>query len=144
MRGIRTYLELEDQFTIVGEASNGREAAERVPAYRPDVVLMDLLMPEMDGIAATKAIKEANPEVKVIVLTSFTDDQHIMPAIEAEATGYTCSRTCRPRTSPGTSSTRGRPAQQVTRRLMEQVRQPRRAVERPGEISPRANSRCCG
>src|ERR671938_1344567 len=78
--GLRTYLELEDNLTIVGEAGNGREAVDKVRALRPDVVLMDLLMPEMDGIAATKAIKEAAPEVKVIVLTSFQDDEHIMPA----------------------------------------------------------------
>lgn len=139
--GIRTYLELEDQFTIVGEASNGREAAERVPAYRPDVVLMDLLMPEMDGIAATKAIKEANPEVKVIVLTSFTDDQHIMPAIEAGATGYLLkdvSAEDLARAIEGAYQGQAQLHPEVTRRLMEQVRQPRRAVEQPGEdLTPR-------
>src|SRR5262245_51216471 len=86
--GLRTYLELEDRLQIVGEASNGREAVDKVRAYMPDVVLMDLLMPEMDGIAATRAIKEFAPDVKVIVLTSFQDDEHIMPAIEAGATGY--------------------------------------------------------
>src|SRR3712207_5918472 len=69
--GIRTYLELEDQFQIVGEASNGREAVDKARALRPDVVLMDLLMPELDGIGATKGIKETNPEIKIIVLTSF-------------------------------------------------------------------------
>src|SRR5262249_59307314 len=73
--GLRTYLELEDRLEIVGEASNGREAVDKVRALKPDVVLMDLLMPEMDGIAATKAIKEVAPEVQVIVLTSFQDDQ---------------------------------------------------------------------
>jgi CheY-like chemotaxis protein len=78
--GLRTYLELEDRLQIVGEASNGREAVDKVRAYMPDVVLMDLLMPEMDGIAATRAIKEFAPDVKVIVLTSFQDDEHIMPA----------------------------------------------------------------
>ena len=86
--GLRTYLDLEDRLAIVGEAANGREAVDKVRVLRPDVVLMDLLMPEMDGITATKAIKEVAPEVKIIVLTSFQDDEHIMPAIEAGATGY--------------------------------------------------------
>lgn len=139
--GIRTYLDLEDQFTIVGEASNGREAAEKAPALRPDVVLMDLLMPEMDGIAATKAIKEQNPDIKVIVLTSFTDDEHIMPAIEAGATGYLLkdvSAEDLARAIEGAYQGQAQLHPEVTRKLMEQVRQPRKVQSQPGEdLTPR-------
>ena len=139
--GIRTYLDLEDQFIIVGEASNGREAADKVRALRPDVVLMDLLMPEMDGIAATKAIKEFNPEIKVIVLTSFTDDEHIMPAIEAGATGYLLKDVSAEelaRAIEGAYQGQAQLHPEVTRKLMEQVRQPRRTAQQPGEeLTPR-------
>lgn len=139
--GIRTYLDLEEQFDIVGEAANGREAAEKVPALRPDVVLMDLLMPEMDGIAATKAIKERNPNVKVIVLTSFTDDEHIMPAIEAGATGYLLkdvSAEDLARAIEGAYQGQVQLHPEVTRKLMEQVRQPRKPQSQPGEdLTPR-------
>lgn len=139
--GIRTYLDLEEQFDIVGEAANGREAAEKVPALRPDVVLMDLLMPEMDGIAATKAIKERNPNVKVIVLTSFTDDEHIMPAIEAGATGYLLkdvSAEDLARAIEGAYQGQVQLHPEVTRKLMEQVRQPRKPPSQPGEdLTPR-------
>lgn len=86
--GLRTYLQLEDHVTVVGEAANGREALALAERLRPDVVLMDLQMPEMDGVAATRAIKERLPAAHVVVLTSFTDDQHVLPAIRAGATGY--------------------------------------------------------
>ena len=139
--GIRTYLDLEDQFVIVGEASNGREAVEKVPALKPDVVLMDRLMPQMDGISATEAIKERNPDVKVIVLTSFTDDEHIMPAIEAGATGYLLkdvSAEDLARAIEGAYQGHAQLHPEVTRKLMEQVRQPRKTQPQPGEeLTPR-------
>ena len=127
--GLRTYLDLEEKLSIVGEASNGREAADKVRALRPDVVLMDLLMPEMDGIAATKAIKEFAPEVKIIVLTSFQDDEHIMPAIEAGATGYLLKDVSAPelvKAIEGAFQGQAQLYPEVARKLMEQVRQPRR------------------
>jgi DNA-binding NarL/FixJ family response regulator len=139
--GIRTYLDLEERFIIVGEASNGREAADKVPALKPDVVLMDLLMPEMDGIAATRAIKQVSPDVKVIVLTSFTDDEHIMPAIEAGATGYLLKDVSAEDLAKAIEGAYLGQAQlhpEVARKLMDQVRQPRRAAEQPGEtLTPR-------
>jgi NarL family two-component system response regulator LiaR len=139
--GIRTYLELEDQFQIVGEAANGREAAEKVRAIRPDVVLMDLLMPELDGIGATKAIKEFDPNIKILILTSFTDDEHILPAIEAGATGYLLKDVSAEELTRAIEGAYRGEAQlhpEVTRRLMERVRQPRRPQQQPGEdLTPR-------
>lgn len=138
--GLRIYLELEERLELVGEASNGREAAEKVRVYRPDVVLMDLLMPEMDGIQATRAIKEVMPEVKVIVLTSFTDDEHIMPAIEAGATGYLLKDVSAEdlvKAIEGAYLGQAQLHPEVARKLMEQVRQPRRR-EQPGQdLTPR-------
>lgn len=138
--GLRTYLELEDRLEIVGEAANGREAADKAKALRPDVVLMDLLMPEMDGISATKQIKEALPDTKVIVLTSFQDDEHIMPAIEAGATGYLLKDVSAPELVKAIEGAYEGQAQlhpEVARKLMEQVRQPRRRQEPGEDLTPR-------
>jgi NarL family two-component system response regulator LiaR len=87
-QGLRTYLELLDDIVIVGEAKNGIEAVEQVDRRRPDIVLMDLVMPEMNGVEATRQILAISPDTKVIVLTSFADDDLVFPAIEAGATGY--------------------------------------------------------
>jgi len=92
-RGIEAYLEMVDDIEMLGEARNGREALERVAQLEaveqpPDVVLMDLLMPEMDGIAATAAIKERWPEIEVVALTSFIEEDKVHGALQAGATGY--------------------------------------------------------
>jgi NarL family two-component system response regulator LiaR len=86
--GLRTYLELIEGIRIIGEAKNGIEAVDQVQKYEPDIVLMDLVMPDMDGIEATRKIQELHPNTKVIVLTSFTDDENVFPAIQAGASGY--------------------------------------------------------
>jgi DNA-binding NarL/FixJ family response regulator len=138
--GLRTYLDLEDRLAIIGEAANGREAVDKVRALRPDVVLMDLLMPEMDGITATKAIKEVAPEVKIIVLTSFQDDEHIMPAIEAGATGYLLKDVSAPelvKAIEGAFQGQAQLHPEVARKLMEQVRQPRRRQDPAEDLTPR-------
>jgi len=86
--GLRTYLETLDDLEVVGEASDGAEAVELAGQLLPEVVLMDLVMPELDGVEATRAIRAASPATKVIVLTSFDDDEKVFPAIKAGAAGY--------------------------------------------------------
>ena len=87
-QGIATFIELQDDVELVGEAANGREAIARVEECKPDVVLMDLVMPEMDGVTATREIKVRYPDVKVLVLTSFVNDAQLTPALQAGASGY--------------------------------------------------------
>src|SRR5262249_49200731 len=87
-RGLRTMLGVEDHIQVVGEASNGREAVEQAAVLRPDIVLMDLQMPELDGISAIRVIRERVPATYVLVLTSFTTEGYVRPAIEAGAAGY--------------------------------------------------------
>ncbi len=87
-QGLRTFLELHDDIEVVGEAENGLEAVEQARQWGPDVVLMDLVMPEMDGIEATRQICALRPETKVIALTSFAGDDKVFPAIKAGASGY--------------------------------------------------------
>ena len=86
--GLAMLLGEEDQIELVGEASNGAEAFTRVPLLQPDVILMDLVMPEMDGITATAKIKAAHPRCQVLVLTSFAENQRVPDAIQAGAVGY--------------------------------------------------------
>lgn len=86
--GLRSLLATEQGMTVVGEAANGREAVRRFELLRPDVVLMDLVMPEMDGIEAIQAIKAIDPGARVLAITSFSDDDKVLPAIRAGALGY--------------------------------------------------------
>ncbi|AOO76311.1 response regulator [Latilactobacillus curvatus] len=86
--GISTYLGVQDDIHVVDQAVNGKEGVEKALALRPDAILMDLVMPEMDGIEATKTILKAWPEAKIIILTSFIDDEKVYPAIEAGAASY--------------------------------------------------------
>jgi len=87
-QGLQMFLALEPDIEIIGEAQNGREAIHRARELRPDVVLMDLLMPEMGGVAAIEAIKQELPEVELIALTSVLEDKAIFDAIRVGATGY--------------------------------------------------------
>ncbi|MCP8858647.1 response regulator transcription factor [Latilactobacillus curvatus] len=86
--GISTYLGVQGDIHVVDQAVNGKEGVEKALALRPDAILMDLVMPEMDGIEATKTILKAWPEAKIIILTSFIDDEKVYPAIEAGAASY--------------------------------------------------------
>ncbi|CAM4076880.1 LuxR family transcriptional regulator [Bacillus manliponensis] len=88
LKGLSFFLKTQENIELVGEASNGKEALQKAKETNPDVVLMDLSMPEMDGIEATKYIKEDNPSIKVLVLTSFSDQDHVLPALQAGASGY--------------------------------------------------------
>ncbi|PGL71548.1 response regulator transcription factor [Bacillus sp. AFS055030] len=87
-RGLIFFLNTQDDIEVIGEASNGEEALRLVKELRPDIVIMDLAMPVLDGIEATKRIKLEGLAVKVMILTSFYDQDHILPAIEAGAAGY--------------------------------------------------------
>ena len=86
--GLRTFLELQDGIEVAGEAGDGAEAIELAQRLAPDVILMDLVMPRLDGIGAMRALREHVPQARVIVLTSFLDDERLMPALEAGADGY--------------------------------------------------------
>ena len=87
-QGLITFLEFQDEIEVVGEASNGKEAIEKVQQFEPDVVLMDLVMPVMDGLTAIKQIKQLRPSTEIIALTSFADDEKVFTAIRSGATGY--------------------------------------------------------
>jgi DNA-binding NarL/FixJ family response regulator len=87
-RGMRDFLELHDDLEVVGEAGDGEQATRLAADLRPDVVVMDLMMPVMDGIAATAAIKSADPRIEVVALTSFVEEARVIAAIEAGASGF--------------------------------------------------------
>ena len=87
-RGLSSYLNMQEDLIVVAEAVNGLDGIQKARQHRPDVILMDLVMEEMDGIAASKAILSENPEVKILILTSFLDDEKIFPALEAGVKGY--------------------------------------------------------
>ncbi len=86
--GLRTLLELEQGLEVAGEAENGQAALQLVESLRPDVVLMDIRMPGMDGVEATRRLMLRWPEVKVIILTTFDDDAYIFEGLRAGALGY--------------------------------------------------------
>jgi DNA-binding NarL/FixJ family response regulator len=86
--GLRAFLALQDGLEVVGEACDGEEAIERATELRPDVILMDLVMPKLDGVGAMRELRIQAPASRVIVLTSFLDDDRLLPAIQAGAAGY--------------------------------------------------------
>jgi NarL family two-component system response regulator LiaR len=86
--GLRTFLGLQDGLEVVGEAADGEQALLAAERLRPDVVLMDLVMPRRDGVSAMRELRRRLPATRVIVLTSFTDDERLLPAIQAGAAGY--------------------------------------------------------
>jgi len=87
-KGIRTLLDTEPGIEVMSEASNGREAVQKALNMKPDVILMDLVMPELGGIEAIRQITEKEPDARILVLTSFSTDDKLFPALEAGALGY--------------------------------------------------------
>jgi DNA-binding NarL/FixJ family response regulator len=91
--GLRAVLSSDEGVEVVGEAANGREAIARVRALGPDLVLMDVRMPDLDGIAATREVLAVSPEVRVVILTTFEQDDYIFGALNAGASGFLLKRT---------------------------------------------------
>lgn len=87
-QGLRSILETESGFRVIGEAATGREAVRYALETKPDVILMDIQMPELDGVAATTTILEENPDAQVIILTMYRQDHYVFEAIKAGARGY--------------------------------------------------------
>ena len=96
--GLRGVLTTDDAIEVVGEAGDGRDAVYRTRLLSPDVVLMDVRMPDLDGISATRELLAAFPDVKVVILTTFEQDDYIFGALSAGASGFLLKRT-RPRSS---------------------------------------------
>jgi len=87
-KGLTVLLATEPDMQVVGEADNGADAVEKAGTLKPDVILMDLMMPQMDGIEATRQITAQRPEARILVLTSFAADDKVFPAVKAGALGY--------------------------------------------------------
>ena len=87
-QGVRFFLDTHPDFSVVAEADSGQTALKLAEENIPDVVLMDLIMPEMDGVEATRRIKDISPRTQIVVLTSYHDDEHIFPALQAGAISY--------------------------------------------------------
>ncbi len=135
-QGLRMFLELDPELEVVGEARDGAEAVRRARQLQPDVVLMDLLMPEMDGIEATTMIRREMPDIEVIALTSVLEDEKVYSAIRAGAIGYLLKNTeadelCRAIKAAAAGQVQLSPA--AAARLMRRVRAP----ESPDELTPR-------
>jgi two-component system, NarL family, response regulator LiaR len=86
--GLRTFLDLQDGIEVAGEAADGRQAVDEAERLRPDVVLMDLVMPRLDGVEAMRELRSRVPGARVVVLTSFLDEERLLPALRAGAAGY--------------------------------------------------------
>jgi DNA-binding NarL/FixJ family response regulator len=125
--GLRDMLSLAPDLEVIGEASSGREALELCRTLRPDLVLMDVRMPEMDGLAATRAIKREHPDIAVLILTMFHNPDYMLEALKVGAAGFILKDTPAPRlinavrrTSNGESPLDQELAAQLLRRLAEE------------------------
>jgi RNA polymerase sigma factor (sigma-70 family) len=142
--GLRAVLSSDDTVTVVGEGADGRGSADLVRASEPDVVLMDVRMPDLDGISATREILAVSPEVKVVILTTFEEDDYIFGALRAGASGFLLKRT-KPEDLIAAMHTIAAGdsllSPSVTRRVIEQMAEepvPERAADqRLDELTPR-------
>lgn len=126
--GVSAYLSAQSDIEVIGEADNGLKAVELAMELRPDVILMDLVMPEMDGIEATRRIIEKWPEAKIIIVTSFLDDEKVYPALEAGATSYMLKTSKASEIARAVRSTfQGQSVlePEVTGKMMEKLRRPK-------------------
>lgn len=126
--GVSAYLSAQSDIEVIGEADNGLKAVELAMELRPDIILMDLVMPEMDGIEATKRIIEKWPEAKIIIVTSFLDDEKVYPALEAGATSYMLKTSKASEIARAVRSTfQGQSIlePEVTGKMMEKLRRPK-------------------
>jgi NarL family two-component system response regulator LiaR len=144
--GLRTFLSLyPEEVTVVGEAGNGREAVELAPKAGPDVILMDLVMPVMDGITAIRKLREAGVTVPILALTTFADDKSIFGALEAGASGYLLKDVAAPELIKAIqAAARGEPqlSPQVTKRVMSRALRPEQEQKAPAP--PPATSTAAG
>ncbi|MBK5484587.1 response regulator transcription factor [Peribacillus sp. TH16] len=127
--GVSAYLSAQADIEVIGEADNGMKAVELAMELRPDIILMDLVMPEMDGIEATKRIIEKWPEAKIIIVTSFLDDEKVYPALEAGATSYMLKTSKASEIARAVRSTfQGQSVlePEVTGKMMEKLRRPQK------------------
>lgn len=135
--GIGGMLSGERDFEVVGEATNGSEAVALANRTKPDVILMDLRMPEMDGVEAISRIKERHPEINILVLTTYESDADVIKAIENGAIGYMLKDAPRDELLQGIrNAAEGKPilAPSVTARLMDRVREPTKAALTSREV----------
>lgn len=125
--GLRGMLDSQPDFSVAGEAANGREAVQKVEALNPDMVLLDLRMPVVDGVTALREIKIRFPQVQVLVLTTYDSDADILPAIEAGASGYLLKDSSREDLYSGIrAAARGETvlAPSIAARLVDRIRAP--------------------
>lgn len=87
-QGVRAFLITQPDISVVGDAGSGEDAVKMAEQYIPDVILMDLIMPDMDGVEATRRVKQVSPRSQIVVLTSYHEDEHIFPALKAGALSY--------------------------------------------------------
>lgn len=126
--GVSAFLSSQPDIEVVGEASDGKEGVEKALQLKPDIILMDLVMKEMDGIEATKEIVQQWPEAKIIIVTSFLDDEKLYPALEAGATSYMLKTSKASEIADAVRSTfHGQSVlePEVTGKMMERMRKPK-------------------
>ncbi|MBD3107029.1 response regulator transcription factor [Bacillus sp. AGMB 02131] len=126
--GVSAFLSSQPDIEVVGEASDGKEGVEKALQLKPDIILMDLVMKEMDGIEATKEIVQLWPEAKIIIVTSFLDDEKLYPALEAGATSYMLKTSKASEIADAVRSTfHGQSVlePEVTGKMMERMRKPK-------------------